>query len=166
MSMQNKKLENHILSIFLYFYTVVSRKHLVGFSKLYGGDFNRFTTLVMVDLSLGSTLVSSFNANSNRTFVLFGSGVFGTSLKLNHGDIFSSPRLLQKRTPNILCACVCEPFLLEIRMSPASLVCGIILELHSSTSLCVLPPPPWTPSHSLTKLPHSSTLTFSNRTHQ
>ena len=76
MSMQNKKLENQILPIFLYFYTAVSRKHIVGFSKLYGGDFNRFTTLVMVDLSVGSTLVSSFKANSNHTFVLFGSGVF------------------------------------------------------------------------------------------
>ena len=76
MSMQNKKLENQILSIFLYFYTAVSRKHIVGFSKLYGGDFNRFTTLVMVDLSVGSTLVSSFKAYSNHTFVLFGSGVF------------------------------------------------------------------------------------------
>ena len=75
MSMQNKNLENQILSIFLYFYTVVSQKHIVGFSKLYRGDFNKFTTLVMVDISIGSTLVSSFKANSNRTFVLFGSGV-------------------------------------------------------------------------------------------
>ena len=76
MSMQNKKLENQILSIFHYFYTAVSRKHIVGFFKLYKEDFNRFTTLVMVDLSIGSTLVSSFKANSNHTFVLFGSGVF------------------------------------------------------------------------------------------
>ena len=76
MSMQNKNLENQILSIFLYFYIAVSQKHIVRFSKLYGGDFNRFTTLVMVDLSIGSTLVSSFKANSNRTFILFGSGVF------------------------------------------------------------------------------------------
>ena len=75
MSMQNKKLENQILSILHYFYTVVSRKHIVGFSKLYGGDFNRFTTLVMVDLSIGSNLVSSFKANSNHT-LLFGFGVF------------------------------------------------------------------------------------------
>ena len=142
------------------------RKHIVGFSKLYGGDFNRFTTLVMVDLSVGSTLVSSFKANSNRTFLLFGSRFFGTSLKLNSGDIFSSLRLLRKRTQNIVCACICKPFLLEIGMSPASHVRGIILELHSSTSPCVLPLPPWTPSHSLTELPHSSTLTFPNRTHQ
>ena len=76
MSMQNKKLENQILSIFHYFYIAVSRKHIVGFSKLYGGDFNRLTTLVMVDLLVGSTLVSSFKANSNRTFVLFGFGIF------------------------------------------------------------------------------------------
>ena len=76
MSMQNKNLENQILSIFLYFYTAVSRKHIVGFFKLYGRDFNRFTTLVMVDLSVGSTLVGLFKANSNRTFVLFGSRVF------------------------------------------------------------------------------------------
>ena len=76
MSMQNKKLENQILSIFHYFYTAVSQKHIVEFSKLYGGDFNRFTTLVMVNLLVGSTLVSSFKANSNRTFVLFGCGVF------------------------------------------------------------------------------------------
>ena len=48
---------------------------MVGFSKLYGGDFNRFTTLVMVDLSLGSALVSSFKANSNCTFALFGYGL-------------------------------------------------------------------------------------------
>ena len=49
---------------------------MVGFSKLYDKDFNRFTTIVnLVDLLLGSTLVSSFKANSNRTFVLFGSGV-------------------------------------------------------------------------------------------
>ena len=75
MSMQNKNLENQILSIFLYFYIAVLQKHIVGFSKLYGGDFNRFTTLVMVDLSLGSTLISSFKANSNHTFVLFGSKV-------------------------------------------------------------------------------------------
>ena len=61
MSMQVvKKLENQILPIFLYLYTAVSRKHIVGFSKLYGGDFNRFTTLVTVDLSVGSILVSSF----------------------------------------------------------------------------------------------------------
>ena len=71
-----KKLENQILYIFLYFYIVVSRKHIVGFSKLYKGDFNRFTTLMMVVFSVGSILVSSFKANSNYTFVLFGSGIF------------------------------------------------------------------------------------------
>ena len=90
---------------------------------------------------------------------------FGTSLKLNRGDIFSSPRLLWKMTPNILCACASEPFVWEIGMSPASLVRGIILELHNSTSPCVLPLLLWTPSHSLTELPHSSTLTFPNCTH-
>ena len=36
MSIQNKKLENQILPIFLYFYTAMSRKHIVGFFKLYG----------------------------------------------------------------------------------------------------------------------------------
>ena len=61
--------------ISLLLYNRVAEAHR-WFSKLYGGDFNRFTTLVMVDLSVGATLVSSFKANSNRTFVLFGSGFF------------------------------------------------------------------------------------------
>ena len=115
MSMQNKNLENQILSIFLYFYIAVSRKHIVGFSKLYGGDFNRFTTLVMVDLSIGSTHSKLIQT---APLCYLDLGCFGTSLKLHCGDIFSLPRLLWKRTPNILYVCVCKPFLLEIGMSP------------------------------------------------
>lgn len=55
------------------FYVAVLRKHMVRFSILYGGDFNVFTTLVMVVLSLESSLVSSCKACSNCIFTLFGS---------------------------------------------------------------------------------------------
>ena len=144
----------------------MSRKYMVEFSKLYGGNFNRFTTLVMVDFLLGSTLVSSFKLIQIAPLRYLDLDYIGTSLKLHRGDIFSLLRLLRKRTLNILYLCICEPFLLEIGMSPSALVRGIILELHSSTCSSVSPSPLWTPCRSLMELPHSPTLTFPNCTHQ
>jgi hypothetical protein len=54
-------------------YFAVSRKHIVGVTMLYGGDFNMFTMCVMVDLSAGLGLVNCSNANSNRIITPFGS---------------------------------------------------------------------------------------------
>ena len=57
------------------FYFAVSRKHIVGLVMLYGGDFNMFTTCVMVDLSAGLVFVNASNATSNRIFKPFGSRI-------------------------------------------------------------------------------------------